>query len=166
MGSVDEPLPACQQGTVGPTIERLAIQRLENIGIVLEDLAAAKAFFLELGLEVLGEATVEGDWVDRVVGLEGVRCDIAILEAPDGGQLELMQFQSPPAREGDPVATPNTLGVRRIAFSVDDLDATVAALRARGTEFLGEVEQYQDSYRLCYLRGPEGIILMLSEKLG
>ena len=134
---------------------------------MLEDLAAAKTFFVELGLKVVGEGRVEGDWVDRVVGLEGVRCDIAILETPDGqGQLELMQFQSPPARDGDPLAPPNTLGIRRLAFAVDDLDATVAGLRARGTEFLGEVEQYEDSYRLCYLRGPEGIILMLAEKLG
>jgi catechol 2,3-dioxygenase-like lactoylglutathione lyase family enzyme len=145
----------------------LTIQRLENVGIVFDDLAAAKTFFVELGLKVLGEARVEGDWVDRVVGLEGVSCDIAVLETPDGqGQLELMQFHSPPARESDPLAPPNTLGIRRIAFSVDDIDATVAGLQARGTELMGEVERYEDSYRLCYVRGPEGVILMLAEKLG
>jgi catechol 2,3-dioxygenase-like lactoylglutathione lyase family enzyme len=145
----------------------MTIQRLENVGIVLEDLAAATEFFVDLGLKVLGKTTVEGDWVDRVVGLDGVRCDIAVLETPDGhGQLELMQFHSPSAREGDRNAPPNTLGIRRLAFGVDDIDATVAGLRARGAEFLGEVEQYEDSYRLCYVRGPEGIILMLAEQLG
>ena len=145
----------------------MTIQRLENVGIVVEDLPAATAFFVELGLQVLGETTVEGDWVDRVVGLEGVRCDIAILETPDGpGALELMHFHAPSARGGDRNAPPNTLGIRRIAFAVDDIDATVAGLRARGAEFLGDVEQYEDSYRLCYVRGPEGIILMLAEQLG
>jgi catechol 2,3-dioxygenase-like lactoylglutathione lyase family enzyme len=145
----------------------MTIQRLENVGIVVEDLRAATKFFVELGLKVLGETTVEGDWVDRVVGLEGVRCDIAMLETPDGhGRLELMHFHAPSARGGDRNAPPNTLGIRRLAFGVDDIDATVAGLRARGAEFLGEVEQYEDSYRLCYVRGPEGIILMLAEQLG
>jgi catechol 2,3-dioxygenase-like lactoylglutathione lyase family enzyme len=145
----------------------MTIQRLENVGIVVEDLAAATEFFVELGLEVLGEGPVEGEWVDRVVGLEGVRVQIAMLETPDGhGRLELMQFHAPLARAGDRNAPPNTLGIRRIAFGVDDIDATVAGLRARGTELVGEVMRYEDSYRLCYVWGPEGIIVMLAEQLG
>ncbi|GAA4896370.1 VOC family protein [Streptomyces coeruleoprunus] len=145
----------------------MTILRMDNVGIVVEDLAAAKAFFVELGLEVLGEQTVEGEWVDRVVGLEGVRCDIAMLATPDGhGRIELMRFHAPTAREGDPHAPANTLGIRRIAFAVDDIDATVAGLKARGTELIGGVERYEDSYRLCYVRGPEGIMLMLAEQLG
>ena len=145
----------------------MTIQRLENVGIVVDDLAAATTFFVELGLKVVGEAPVEGDWVDRVVALEGVRVEITMLETPDGnGQLELMKFHSPPARAGDQNAPANTLGIRRLAFSVDDIDAAVAGLRGRGTELLGEVVRYEDSYRLCYVRGPEGIIIMLAEPLG
>jgi catechol 2,3-dioxygenase-like lactoylglutathione lyase family enzyme len=145
----------------------MTIQRLENVGIVVEDLAAATAFFVDLGLEVLGQGPVEGDWVDRVVGLAGVLVDVAMLQTPDGhGRLELMQFQSPPARAGDRDAPPNTLGIRRVAFGVDDIDATVAGLRARGAELVGEVVRYADAYRLCYVRGPEGIIVMLAEQLG
>jgi catechol 2,3-dioxygenase-like lactoylglutathione lyase family enzyme len=145
----------------------MTIQRLENVGIVVEDLAAATEFFVELGLEALGQGPVEGDWVDRVVGLEGVRVDVAMLQTPDGhGRLELMQFRSPSARSGDRDAPPNTLGIRRVAFGVDDIDAAVAGLRARGVQLLGEVVRYEDSYRLCYVRGPEGIIVMLAEQLG
>lgn len=144
----------------------MTIQRLENIGIVTDDLEAVVAFFVALGLEQVGEDTVEGDWVDRVVGLEGVRCRVAMLQTPDGqGQLELMRFLNPPARGGD-YAPPNTFGIRRILFSVDDIDAAVAKAQANGAELLGTVEQYEDMYRLCYLRGPEGIIVMLAEKLG
>jgi catechol 2,3-dioxygenase-like lactoylglutathione lyase family enzyme len=145
----------------------MAIHRMENVGIVVEDLAAATAFFVELGLQLQGEGPVEGEWVDRVVGLEGVRVDVAMLETSDGhGRLELMKFHAPTARSGDPDAPPNTLGIRRIAFAVDDIDAAVAGLRARGTELVGEVVRYADSYRLCYVRGPEGIIVMLAEQLG
>jgi catechol 2,3-dioxygenase-like lactoylglutathione lyase family enzyme len=148
----------------------MTIQRLENVSIVVEDLAAAPAFFVELGLTVLGEGPVEGEWADRAVGLEGVRVDVAMLETVDGhGRLELMKFHAPPARPGDVQAPPNTLGIRRIAFAVDDIDdidAAVAGLRARGTELVGEVERYEDSYRLCYVRGPEGIIVRLAEKIG
>lgn len=140
---------------------------MENVGIVVEDLATATAFFVELGLKVLGQTMVEGDWVDRVVGLESVRTEIAVLETPDGhGRLEFMQFHAPPARAVERHAPPNTLGIRRIAFAVDDIDATVAGLQARGTELMGEVVRYEDSYRLCYVRGPEGIILMLAEQIG
>ena len=145
----------------------MTIQRLENVGIVVDDLAAATEFFVELGLELLGEGPVEGDWVDRVVGLEGVRVDVAMLQTPDGhGRLELMSFRAPSARDGDRNAPPNTLGIRRLAFGVDDIDAAVAGLRARGTQLLGEVVRYEDSYRLCYVRGPEGIIVMLAEQIG
>jgi len=145
----------------------MTIQRLENVGIVVDDLAAATEFFVHLGLEVLGEGPVEGDWVDRVVGLDGVRVDVAMLQTPDGhGRLELMRFRAPTARTGDAYAPPNTLGIRRIAFGVDDIDAAVAGLRARDVELVGEVVRYEDSYRLCYVRGPEGIIVMLSEQIG
>jgi catechol 2,3-dioxygenase-like lactoylglutathione lyase family enzyme len=144
-----------------------SIQSLENVGIVVEDLEATKAFFVELGLEQVGEAEVGGEWVDRVVGLENVRCALSILQTEDGhGRLELMQFASPPAREADTNAPPNTLGIRRLAFSVDDLDAAVARVRDRGLELLGDVVRYKDIYRLCYVRGPEGIIVMLAERLG
>ncbi|MEI7032947.1 VOC family protein [Streptomyces pratensis] len=145
----------------------MTIQRMENVGIVVEDLEAAKAFFVELGLKVLGEGPVEGDWVDRVVGLDGVRVEVVMVGTPDGhGRLELMKFRAPKARVGDGHAPANTLGIRRIAFAVDDIDAAVAGLRARGVQLVGGVERYEDSYRLCYVRGPEGIIIMLSEQIG
>ena len=144
----------------------MTIQRLENVGIVVDDLAAAAAFFVELGLELLGEGMAEGDWVDRVVGLAGVRTEVAMLQTPDGhGRLELMKFHNPPAHGGDGQAPPNTLGIRRVAFAVNDIDAAVAGLQSRGRQLVGEVVRYQDSHRLCYVRGPEGIIVMLSEEL-
>jgi len=143
-----------------------SIQSLENIGIVVEDLAAVKAFFVDLGMEEAGGTEVSGEWVDQVVGLEDVRCEIAMLQVADGnGQLELMQFKSPAARPGVADAAPNTLGIRRIAFTVDDVDAAVAKVRERGLELLGEVVRYGDMFRLCYVRGPEGIIVMLAERL-
>jgi catechol 2,3-dioxygenase-like lactoylglutathione lyase family enzyme len=145
----------------------MSIQRMEHVGIVVDDLAAATAFFVELGLEPQGEMPVEGDWVDRVVGLEGIRVDTAMMEAPGGrGGLELVKFHSPSVRGGDPDAPANTLGLRHIAFAVDDIDAAVAKVRARGGELIGEVENYEDIYRLCYVRGPEGIIVELAEKIG
>jgi catechol 2,3-dioxygenase-like lactoylglutathione lyase family enzyme len=133
---------------------------------VVDDLAAATAFFVGLGLEVRGETAVEGEWVDRIVGLEGVRVDTAMVATPDGhGRLELIEFHSPPAEGGD--AHPaNTRGIRHIAFVVDDIDAVVARARARGAELVGEVERYKDMFRLCYLRGPAGIIVELAERLG
>ena len=147
--------------------QRRTIQRLENVGIVVDDLAAATTFFVELGLKVLGEGPVEGGWVDRVVGLEGVRVEYAMMEAPDGhGRLELVKFHSPSVRGGDGYAPANLLGIRHVAFVVDDIDAVVAGLRARGAELVGEVERYEDSYRLCYVRGPEGIIVELAEPIG
>jgi len=142
------------------------IERMDNVAIVVDDLAAATTFFVELGLELEGKATVEGQFVDRVVGLDGVRSDIAMLRTPDGhGRLELTKFQSPAAVSAGPNAPVNTLGMGRIMFAVDDIDAVVAGLRARGSELVGEVVQYEDSYRLCYVRGPEGIIVALAEKL-
>ena len=145
----------------------MTIQRMEHVGIVVDDLAAATAFFVELGLKLRGEAQVEGGWVDRVVGLEGVRAEIAMVETPDGhGRLELTRFHAPSGRGGDWHAPANTPGIRHVAFAVDDIDAVVAGLRARGAELVGEVERYEDSYRLCYVRGPEGIIVELAEQIG
>jgi catechol 2,3-dioxygenase-like lactoylglutathione lyase family enzyme len=142
------------------------IERMDNVAIVVDDLAAATAFFVELGLELEGEATVEGQFVDRVVGLDGVRSDIAMLRTPDGhGRLELTKFQAPAAVSAEPNAPVNRLGMGRIMFAVDDINAVVAGLRARGSELVGEVVQYEDSYRLCYVRGPEGILVALAEPL-
>jgi catechol 2,3-dioxygenase-like lactoylglutathione lyase family enzyme len=140
---------------------------MDNVGIVVDNLAATVAFFVELGLELEGEMTVEGPWVDRVVGLHGVRTDIAMMRTPDGhGGLELMKFQRPTAVSPEPKNAPaNTLGIRRIMFAVDDIEDVLARLRAHGAELVGEVAQYEDKYRLCYLRGPEGIIVALAEQL-
>jgi len=145
----------------------MTIQRMEHVGIVVDDLAAATAFFVELGLKLQGGGPVEGGWVDRVVGLEGVQVEIAMMETPDGhGRLELAKFHAPAGPGGDPDAPANTPGIRHVTFAVDDLDAVVANLRTRGAELVGEVERYKDSYRLCYVRGPEGIIVELAEKIG
>jgi catechol 2,3-dioxygenase-like lactoylglutathione lyase family enzyme len=128
----------------------MTIKRMDNVGIVVDDLAAATAFFVELGLELEGEATVEGRWVDRTVGLDGVRSDIAMLRTPNGhGRLELSKFHTPPARNTDPNAPVNTLGIRRIMFAVDDIEDVLARLQAHGAELVGEVVQYEDMYRLC-----------------
>jgi catechol 2,3-dioxygenase-like lactoylglutathione lyase family enzyme len=149
------------------TIEHMAIQRMDHVGIVVDDLAAAIEFFVELGLVLKGEGSVEGDSVDRVVGLEGVRADIAFVETPDGnGRLELSKFHSPPHEGDNRHAPPNAPGIRHITFAVDDIDAVVARLRARGAELVGELERYENSYRLCYVRGPEGIIVELAEPIG
>ena len=149
------------------SVERMTIQRMDHVGIVVDDLAAATAFFVELGLKLQGEGSVEGGWVDRVVGLEGVRAEIAMLETPDGhGRLELSKFHAPSGPGGDRHAPANTPGIRHVAFAVDDIDAAVAGVRARGAELVGEVERYQDIYRLCYVRGPEGIIVELAEQIG
>ena len=146
----------------------MTIQRMDHVSVVVDDLEAAKAFFVELGMELEAEAPIEGQWVDRVNGLDGVRVDIAMMRTADGhGRLELTKFHSPEAVSPEPAnALGNTMGLRSIMFAVDDLDATVAGLRAHGAELVGEVAQYQDSYRLCYVRGPEGIIVALAEQLG
>jgi catechol 2,3-dioxygenase-like lactoylglutathione lyase family enzyme len=146
----------------------MTLLRMDNVGVVVDDLAAAIAFFAELGLALEGEAQVEGHWVDRVVGLHGVQVDIAMMRTPDGcGRLELMKFRRPKATnaEGKNVP-PNTLGIRRIMFAVKDIENVLARLRAHGAELVGELAQYEDSYRLCYIRGPEGIIVGLAEPLG
>jgi catechol 2,3-dioxygenase-like lactoylglutathione lyase family enzyme len=145
----------------------MTIQRMHHTGIVVDDLAAATAFFVELGLKLAGDGTVGGDVVDRIVGLEGVRCKFAMVETPDGhGRLELIEFETPSAERGDSQAPANTWGLRHIAFEVDDIDAVVARAQARGAELVGEVVQYGNSYRLCYVRGPEGIIVELAEQIG
>ena len=140
---------------------------MDNVGIVVDDLAAATAFFLELGLELDGEATVEGRWVDRIIGLDDVRADIAMMRTPDGhGRLELTKFHTPSAARAETNGPVNDLGIRRIMSAVEDIDDVVARLRAHGAELMGEVGQYEDSYRLCYVRSPEGIIVGLAEQVG
>ena len=145
----------------------MTIQRMDNVLIVVEDLDAAKAFFGELGMALEGETQVEGPWVDSVVGLDGVRADIAMLRTPDGhGRVELTKFHTPPAVRAEPeIAPANALGLRRIMFTVDDLDDVVRRLRTHGAELLREIAQYEDVYRLCFMRGPEGIIIGLAEPL-
>src|SRR6187431_645239 len=145
----------------------MTLQRMDNVLIVVDDLEAAKAFFAELGMELEGETTVEGRWVDRVVGLEGVHADIAMLRTPDGhGRVELTRFHTPPAVRSEPENAPaNTLGIRRIMFAVEDIEDVVARLQGHGAELLDDIAQYEDSYRLCFLRGPEGIIIGLAEQL-
>jgi catechol 2,3-dioxygenase-like lactoylglutathione lyase family enzyme len=145
----------------------MTIQRMDNVLIVVDDLEAAKAFFAELGMELEGEATNEGPSVDSVVGLDGVRSDLAMMRTPDGhGRVELAKFHTPPAVRAEPEDAPaNALGIRRIMFAVDDVDDVVARLRSHGAELVGEIAQYEDIYRLCFLRGPEGIIIGLAERL-
>ena len=145
----------------------MTLQRMDNVLIVVEDLEAAKAFFIELGMELEGETQVEGPWADKTVGLEGVRADIAMLRTPDGhGRVELSQFHTPPAvRDGQENAPANALGMRRIMFAVTDIDDVVARLQGHGAELVDEIAQYEDMYRLCFMRGPEGIIIGLAEQL-
>jgi catechol 2,3-dioxygenase-like lactoylglutathione lyase family enzyme len=145
----------------------MAIQRMDHVAVVVDDLAAAIAFFTELGLELEGEAPVEGPWVERVVGLDGVRVDIAMMATPDGhGRLELMKFHAPAAISTEPEnAPPNALGLRSIMFAVDDIEDVLARLHAHGAELVGDLGQYEESYRLCYVRGPAGVIVALAEQL-
>ncbi|UTI65460.1 VOC family protein [Paraconexibacter antarcticus] len=146
----------------------MTLQRMDNVLIVVEDLEAAMAFFVELGMELEGRTVVEGPWADRVVGLDGVRADIAMLRTPDGhSRVELSRFHSPPAVRAEPQDAPsNALGIRRIMFAVEDIDDVVARLRAHGAELIDEIAQYEDAYRLCFVRGPEGILIGLAEQLG
>ncbi|MFD9903599.1 VOC family protein [Streptomyces sp. NPDC059063] len=146
----------------------MAIQRMDNVLIIVEDLDAAIAFFVELGMELEGRMAMGGQGVDRVIGLEDVREDMAMLRTPDGhGRVELGMFHTPKAIRSEPVDAPtNTLGIRRIMFAVDDIEDVVARLRAHGAELVGELVQYGESYRLCYVRGPEGIMVGLAEPLG
>jgi catechol 2,3-dioxygenase-like lactoylglutathione lyase family enzyme len=146
----------------------VTIQRMDNVLIVVDDLEAAKSFFIELGLELEGETQVEGPSVDRLIGLEDVRATLAFLRTPEGHvRVELDKFHTPDAIRFGPVDAPvNALGIRRIMFAVDDLDAVVERVRAHGAELVGEVVQYEDAYRLAYVRGPEGIIVGLGERIG
>jgi catechol 2,3-dioxygenase-like lactoylglutathione lyase family enzyme len=145
----------------------MTIRRLDHVGVVVDDLADAVAFFVELGLELQGEASVQGDWVDRIVALDGVQAQIAMLATPDGhGRVELAQFHTPLSDGGSQRAPANAAGIRHIAFAVEDIDAVLARLRARGAELVGELGRYEDRYRLCYVRGPAGIIVELAEQIG
>ena len=145
----------------------MTILRLDNVAIVVDDLEAAIAFFAELGMELEGEAQIEGPWADRTVGLAGVRSDNAKMRTPDGhSKLELTKYHSPAAVGARPQnPPPNTLGLHRVMFAVDDIEDVVARLRAHGADLIGELVRYEDSYRLCYVRGPAGIIVALAEPL-
>src|SRR5213593_1044997 len=145
----------------------MTIKRLDHVSVVVDDLAAAIAFFTALGMTLEGEMPVEGPWVDRVNGLESVQVDIVMMRTPDGhGRLELTKFRNPKLVEIEPaIAPPNALGLRSVMFTVESIDDTVARLRANGAELVGEVAQYEDKYRLCYMRGPAGIIVALAEEL-
>jgi predicted enzyme related to lactoylglutathione lyase len=144
----------------------MTLKRMDNILIVVEDLEAVKAFFIELGLTLEGEQTVEGPLVGKLIGLSDVRATLAMLRTPDGQGIELDKFHTPGAIRFGPVNAPvNTLGIRRVMFAVEDIDDVIARMRARGAELIGEM-QYEDRYRLAYIRGPEGIIVALAEQLG
>ena len=145
----------------------MTLLRMDNVLIVVEDMEAAKAFFAEIGMELDGETTVEGPWAGKVIGLENVRADIAMLRTPDGhGRVEL-SIPSPARDPGRARTAPsNALGMRRIMFTVDDVDDLVERLRGHGAELVGEIAQYEDMYRLCFVRGPEGIVVGLAEELG
>ena len=145
----------------------MTIQQMHHVSVVVDDLQAAIAFFIELGMELEGEAPIEGPLVDRLNSLEGVQVDMAMMRTPDGhGRLELTKFHTPKAISAEPENPPaNTLGLRSIMFAVDDIQATVAGLRARGAQVVGELVQYDNQYRLCYVRGPAGIIVAFAEQL-
>jgi len=145
----------------------MAIQRMDNVGIVVDDLDAAVAFFTELGMKLEGRMAIEGSWADNVVGLDDMRSEIAMMRIPDApGRLELAKYHTPEAITPEPEITPaNTLGLHRVMFAVDDIEDVIARLRTHGAELVGEVAQYEDKYRLCYMRGPAGIIVALAEEL-
>ena len=145
----------------------MTIKRMDHVSIIVDDLPAATAFFTALGMAVEGTMPVEGGWVDRLNGLEGVQVEITMMRTPDGhGRVELTKFRNPAVIETAPaIAPPNTLGLRQIMFAVEDIDDTMARLRANGAEFVGDMVQYEDKYRLCYMRGPAGIIVALAEEL-
>src|SRR5215471_969319 len=145
----------------------MALKRMDNVGIVVDDLEATMGFFHELGLELEGRATIEGEWAGRVTGLRDQRVEIAMMRTPDGhSRLELSRFLRPPAVADHRNAPVNALGYLRVMFAVEDLDDTLARLRKRGAKLVGEVVQYEDAYRLCYVRGPEGLLIGLAEELG
>jgi catechol 2,3-dioxygenase-like lactoylglutathione lyase family enzyme len=144
----------------------MALKRMDNVGIVVEDLGGTIAFCRQLGLELEGRATIEGEWAGRVTGLGNQRVEIAMMRTPDGhGRLELSRFLTPPVVADHRQAPVNALGYLRVMFAVDDIDETLARLRPRGAQLVGEVVQYKDAYRLCYIRGPEGLLLGLAQEL-
>lgn len=145
----------------------MTIKRMDNVGIVVEDLDAAIAFFTELGLALEGRAPIEGDWADGVTGLSNMRVEIAMLRTPDGhGRVELSKFHAPPVAADHRTAPVNALGYLRVMFTVEDIDDTLARIAKRGAQVVGEVVQYENAYRLCYVRGPEGILIGLAQELG
>jgi catechol 2,3-dioxygenase-like lactoylglutathione lyase family enzyme len=146
----------------------MAVQRMDNVGIIVDDLPATIEFFLELGLALEGQATIDGDWAERVTGLHPMRVEIAMMRTPDGhGRLEISRFITPPAVADHRNAPVNALGYLRVMFAVDDIDETLARLRKRGAELVSsEVVEYEDAYRLCYIRGPEGLLIGLAQELG
>jgi catechol 2,3-dioxygenase-like lactoylglutathione lyase family enzyme len=146
----------------------MTVLRMDNVLVVVDDLQAAISFFLEIGLELEGQTTVEGPWIDRIVGFDGAKCDVAMMRSPDGhGRVELEKYHAPAAVRAEPEDAPlYALGLRRIMFAVDDLDEVLARLRANGAELIGEVVQFEASYKLCYVRGPEGIVVALAQQLG
>lgn len=144
----------------------MKIHRIDHVGIIVNDLPAAKAFFLDFGLEVLGEGKVEGEWVERIIGLHDVKEEVVMLRTPDGeANIELIKFYKPLDEQGMQRPLANTLGIRHIAFAVEDIEAVVAKVKKKGAELVGEIQTYENTYKLCYVRGPEGIILELAEKL-
>ena len=139
---------------------------MDHVGVVVDDLVAATEFFVQLGLEAHGGGSVEGEWVERIIGLDGVQVEFAFVQTPDGhGRLELIKFNAPPAQGDDGDAPANARGIRHLAFVVDDIDAAVAGLRDQGNDLVGEVVRVGNSFRLCYVRGPEGIIVELAEAI-
>src|ERR1044071_1802860 len=166
-------LPSCGRTTASlgmsvlPELEHMAVQRMDNVGIVVDDLPATIAFFRELGLELEGQAMIEGEWAGRVTGLGDQRVEIAMMRTPDGhSRLELSRFLTPPVVADHRNAPVNALGYLRVMFTVDDIDDTLARLRERGAQLVGEVVQYEDVYRLCYIRGPDGLLIGIAEQLG
>jgi catechol 2,3-dioxygenase-like lactoylglutathione lyase family enzyme len=148
-------------------VQLVTVKRMDNLGIVVDDLSAAIAFFRELGLELEGQGTVEGEWAGRVTGLPNQRVEIAMMRTPDGhSRLELSRFLTPPPAADHRNAPVNALGYLRVMFAVDDIDDTLTRLRKHGAELVGEVVQYEHVYRLCYIRGPEGLLIGLAEQIG
>jgi len=144
----------------------MKIHRIDHVGIIVNDLPAAKAFFLDFGLEMLGEGEVEGQWVERIIGLQDVKEEVVMLRTPEGeANIELVKFHTPSDEKGIQHPLANTLGIRHIAFAVEDIESVVAKLKKKGGELFGEVQTYENAYKLCYVRGPEGIILELAEKI-
>ena len=144
----------------------MKIHRIDHVSVIVNDLPAAKAFFVDLGLEVMGEGELEGEWLGKIVGLAGVKTALVMLRMPDGqANLELVKFYSPQDEKGIQQSFANTLGIRHIAFAVEDIEAIVANLKKKGVELFSEIQRYEDSYKLCYVRGPEGIILELAEEI-